>query len=169
MRGSATLCSVDERAAELETLYREGFTRIRRGVMTVVGSWDEAGDVVQEAFAQAWRRREGFRADGTLEAWVWKIALRIAGRRVSQARRRDEIAEGIAPVLPQAERIPELAEAFAELPPRRRLLVVLRYVGGLSYAEIADVTGITEGSVAGALSKARRQLVRSLEQKGVAP
>ena len=160
---------MDDLAADLEVLYRASAARMRRGVVTLVGGWDEAGDVVQDAFAQAWRRRESFRGDGTLEAWVWRIALRTAARRGSQARRRAELGAALSPQLPSPERAPGLADAFAELPPRRRLLVVLRYVGGLSYAEIAEVTGLTEGTVAGALSKARRQLVRSLEQKGIAP
>jgi RNA polymerase sigma-70 factor (ECF subfamily) len=169
-RVSMPLSRVDSVDAELEALYPVAFARLRRSIVTLVGGWDEAADVVQDAFVQAWARRETFRGDGSLEAWVLRIALRIAARRVSQARthmRSDALVP--EPALPNAEGSPELAAAFSELPPQRRLIVVLRFVGGLSYSEIASATGLSEGTVAGAISKARRQLIRSLEQKGVAP
>jgi RNA polymerase sigma-70 factor, ECF subfamily len=133
----------------------------------MVGGWDEAGDVVQEAFARAWSRRDSYRGEGSLEAWVWRIALRIATRRAADARRREGAAAVDVPALPGETRAAKLTEAFAALPPGRRLLVVLRYVCGLSYLEIAEVTGLAEGTVAGALSKARKQLVAALEEKGV--
>jgi RNA polymerase sigma-70 factor (ECF subfamily) len=169
-RPSMPLSSVDSIDRELEALYPVAFARLRRTVVTVVGSWDEAADVVQDAFVQAWARRESFRGDGSLESWVLRIALRIAARRASQARAHAR-SDAHAPELgvPNPEAVPELAAAFRELPPQRRLIVVLRYVGGLSYAEIARATGLSEGTVAGALSKARHQLIRSLEQKGVTP
>jgi len=44
----------------------------------VVGSHDLAREVVQEAFARALRQQRRFRGDGSLEAWVWKIALNVA-------------------------------------------------------------------------------------------
>jgi RNA polymerase sigma-70 factor (ECF subfamily) len=161
---------VDSVDRELEALYPVAFARLRRSVVTLVGGWDEAADVVQDAFVQAWARRESFRSEGSLEAWVLRIALRIAARRASQSRAhlRSDLLD-LEPTLPNAEGAPELAAAFAELPPQRRLIVVLRFVGGLTYSEIASATGLSEGTVAGAISKARKQLIRSLEQKGVAP
>jgi RNA polymerase sigma-70 factor (ECF subfamily) len=154
---------------QLEQLYGSTFLRMRRSVFALVGDWEEAAEVVQDAFAQAWMQRASFRGDGSLEGWVWRVAMRLAARRGSQTRRRHALLGTLAPALPPGDRVPELLEAFAELPPRRRLLVVLRYVGGLSHAEIAEATGLRVGTVAGALSKARRQLVATLEAKGVAP
>jgi RNA polymerase sigma-70 factor (ECF subfamily) len=169
--GEMPLGDVDRVEQEIEALYEEAFGRLRRGVVTLVGSWEEAADVVQESFAQAWASRRTYRGDGTLEAWVWRIALRIAARRASRAGDTLEVQfDVLDPTLTVgASNRTELAEAFAELPPQRRLIVLLRFVGGLSYQEIAATTGLTEGTVAGALSKARRQLIRSLEAKGVRP
>ncbi len=155
--------------SEIEAVYGDAFVRMRRAVFTFVDDWEEAAEIVQDAFAQAWIERASFRREGSLEAWIWRIALRRAARRGGRTRRRREIIATLAPRLPPGEPVPELWEAFAELPPRRRTIVILRYVGGLSYAEIAEATGLREGTVAGALTKARRQLVAALEQRGVAP
>ena len=63
---------------------------------------------------------------------------------------------------PEPERDPELAEAVKKLPPRRRLIVFLRYFADLSYDEIADICGISEGTVGAALAHARSALAEQL-------
>jgi RNA polymerase sigma factor (sigma-70 family) len=125
-----------------------------------VGSYDEARDVVQEAFARALQARKDFRGEGSLQASVWRIALRVALER----RRRDRKtpSEPLDPSLVQPERDPEFAAALRGLPPRKRLVVFLRYFAGLSYAEIAQVGGITEGTVAATLAQARAALLEEL-------
>ena len=67
------------------------------------------------------------------------------------------------PQLANAERDPELARAIGRLPPRRRLIFVLRYLADLPYGEIAAVCGVSEGTVAAALSAARDQLRSELD------
>ncbi|MGH2932490.1 MAG: RNA polymerase sigma factor, partial [Gaiellaceae bacterium] len=67
----------------------------------------------------------------------------------------------------ESERDPELAAALRRLPPRKRLVVFLRYFADLSYAEIAEVGGISEGTVAAALSQARAALLEHLSAKEV--
>jgi RNA polymerase sigma factor (sigma-70 family) len=65
------------------------------------------------------------------------------------------------------ERDPELAAALRELPPRRRLIVFLRYFADLSYSEIAAVCEISEGTVAASLAQARADLLEALERDEV--
>lgn len=69
---------VDAVTEELERLYRERFGAYRNALAPIVGSYEEARDVVQEAFARALRARRDFRGTGLLQAWVWRIALRTA-------------------------------------------------------------------------------------------
>lgn len=69
---------VDERAEAIEALYRERYGRYRDAVATITGDGESARDVVQEAFARALRKRRSFRGEGSLEARVWRIALRTA-------------------------------------------------------------------------------------------
>jgi len=131
---------VDERARAIEQLYRRRYVEFRNGLATLTGSYDSARDAVQEAFARALRRRKTYRGEGSLEAWVWKIAVRTALERRQQPA--TAVLNGsLDPIVVEAERDPELADALRALPPRRRLIVFLRYFADLSYAEIADLCG----------------------------
>ena len=152
------------RVSEIETVYRERYSAFRQTIATIAGSSDEARDVVQDAFAEALRRRTSFRGEGPLEGWIWRIALRLAF-----ARRRGEAGLPLVQVgeseIPDPEADPELADAVKQLAPRRRLVVFLRYFGDLSYAEIAEVCGISEGTVAATLAQAHNELGAALEQR----
>jgi RNA polymerase sigma-70 factor (ECF subfamily) len=149
-------------AREIEELYRRRYPAFRGGVATLTGSYDSARDVVQEAFAQALRDRRQFRGDGSLEAWIWRIAFRTALRSRSDPTT-EELAEASSP--PSPERDPELAEAIRNLPPRRRLVLFLRYFADLSYAEISLLLEIREGTVAATLAHAHADLEGALTEK----
>jgi RNA polymerase sigma factor (sigma-70 family) len=97
---------------------------------------------------------------------VWKIAYRLA----LEERRKgaSPLGDHAEPELPQPQRDPELASALRRLPPRRRLIVFLRYFGDFSYAEIAEACDVSEGTVAAALAQARAELRASLEPEGAA-
>jgi RNA polymerase sigma-70 factor (ECF subfamily) len=152
---------VDRRAEAIETLYRERYRRFRDGVATITGDYDSARDVVQETFARALRKRRSFRGEGSLEAWVWRIALRTARehvRRVPGASLNGSLEAALA----EPERDPVLAEALRALPPKRRLIVFLRYFADLSYAQIAELCGVSEGTVGATLAQARAALENEL-------
>jgi RNA polymerase sigma-70 factor (ECF subfamily) len=142
--------------SDLEDLYRRRQGAFQVMLAAVTGNIDGARDVVQEAFARALQKQDGFRGDGSLEAWVWRIAFRVAvGSKGSQELSVNEVPE-VAFV--DEGRDPTLAAAVRELPPQRRIAIFLRYYGDLSYAEIGEVLGIAEGTVAATLSKAHEQL-----------
>jgi RNA polymerase sigma-70 factor, ECF subfamily len=156
---------VDAKTEALEQLYRERYIAFRNGLAPIVGSYEEARDVVQEAFARALRSRADFRGEGSLQARVWQIALRVALER--RRRGRETPSELLDPQLIERERDQELSKALRRLPPRKRLVVFLRYFADLSYAEIAEVTGISEGTVAATLSQARAALMEQLSVEGL--
>lgn len=143
---------------EIEALYRERYRAFRNGLLPLAGTSERAHDAVQEAFVRALRRRDEFRGEGSLEGWVWRIALRVAlaSRRERQGVSLEE-AFGLAEI-PHPERDPELAEALLRLPPRRRLVVFLRYFADLQYDQIAEVCEISEGTVAATLAQAHGEL-----------
>jgi RNA polymerase sigma factor (sigma-70 family) len=156
---------VDERAEAIEGLYRERYGRFRDAVATITGDHESARDVVQETFARALRSRRAFRGEGSLEAWVWRIALRTAREHLRRVR--GASLNGVVPAaLMDAERDPALAEAVRRLPPQRRLIVFLRYFADLSYTQIAEVCGVSEGTVGATLAQARSALEEELRTKG---
>jgi RNA polymerase sigma factor (sigma-70 family) len=157
---------MDERTRALEHLYRNRYVAFRNTLATVTGSHESSRDVVQETFARAIRKRRSYRGDGSLEAWVWRIAFRTALEQ-KHARHGEATANGsLDPVLTEPERDPDLAAAVRLLPPRKRLIVFLRYFADLSYAEIAEALGISEGTVAATLSQARAALAATLDPEG---
>ena len=158
---------VDEKTDALEQLYRERYRTFRDVLAGIVGSHDLARDVVQEAFARAVRERRRFRGEGSLEAWVWKIAVNVAlKQRRSLVHEQELAAEPAAEAGPSD---PAVREAVLALPPRRRLVIFLRYFADLSYREIAEVVGVSEGTVAATLSQAHRDLAKRLERERVRP
>ena len=154
---------MDDRERAIERLYRDRFVGYCDALASVTGSYDGARDAVQEAFARALRRRRQLRRTESLAPWIWKIALRIA---IESKRRERTVSDGGGPALPRPERDPELADAVAALPPRRRLIVFLRYFADFSYAEIAEACDVSEGTVAAALAQAHAALRESLTAEG---
>jgi RNA polymerase sigma factor (sigma-70 family) len=159
----------DPRRTELEALYRERYAGFRAALASVVGSYDEARDVVQDAFAAALADIGSFRGEGTLEAWVMRIGLRLAIRRRNRREGGTAIEEAWAvAALVEPDRDPALACAIRQLSERRRLVVFLHYYADLSYASIGELAGISEGTVAATLAQARTALRAAMERKEVA-
>ena len=151
---------VAARAEDIEELYRRRYRRFRETVATITGSYESARDVVQEAFARALRRRETFRGEGSLEAWVWQIAIRTA---LEQRHDRRLVSlDAIDPMPVEHDGDLALTAVLRQLPPRRRLMVFLRYFADLSYADIARVCGVSEGTVGAALTQARAALEQAI-------
>ena len=147
------------RRRDIAELYERRYVGFRNALAAVTGSYDSAADLVQEAFAVALRSRRSFRGDGAPEAWVWKIALRLALREQQRQRRNESADEsplgGLHADLPEPDRDPAVATAIRSLPPRRRLIVFLHYFADLPYAQIAEICEVSEGTVAATLAQAR--------------
>lgn len=158
----------DERMAAIEAVYSARFPYFVRVAVAIVGDRDTAMQVVQDAFANVIQARRGFRAEGPLEAWIWRVVVRCA-RRAAQER-----AIG---GLPDELRVSEnggpsgefaaLRTAIAVLPERQRLVVFLRYYADLDYAQIAHVLGVKVGTVSASLHAAHRSLRATLDAEEV--
>lgn len=150
----------------IEDVYNRRYAGFHRGVAALVGA-DLAHDAVQEGFARALRRRKQFTGAGTLDGWIWRIVVRTA---LDMRRARGRAAAPSLELAPEAsERDPELAAAIRALPPRRRLVVFLRYYADLSYDEIADGYGLKPGTVAATLAHAHSDLRELLSPGEVSP
>jgi RNA polymerase sigma-70 factor, ECF subfamily len=148
--------------AAIEGLYRERFPAFLLSVTALLRDGDAALDVVQHAFALALAGSETFRNEGSLESWVWRIVLNVAQDELrSQKRQRSRLMER-----PYAldEQDDDLRAKLRALPERQRLAIFLRYYADMSYAQIAEVLGITTGTVAASLNAAHRSLRGDLEE-----
>ena len=158
----STLYSEVDVVEALEQLYRNRYARFEGVLVTLTHDREAARDLVQEAFAVALARRRQYRGEGSLEGWVWKIALRLAARRRKASE--TPLADALDPALPNQEGDPALAGALRRLPPRRRLFVFLRYFADLSYDEIAEACDVSRGTVAATLAQARDELEAELRE-----
>jgi RNA polymerase sigma factor (sigma-70 family) len=149
-------------ADEIERVYTRRYEPFRRAVSVLIGE-ERSHDVVQEAFAKALAKRRQFRR-GSLEAWIWRIVLHQA---YDLGRRPVELLErNVDGALVASDRDATVAAAVRRLPPRRRLIVFLRYFADLSYEQIAELLGISAGTVGAALAQAHDELRRELQTEG---
>lgn len=118
---------------------------VLRFLMALVGR-QEAQDCFQETFLAALRAYPKLRDASNLRAWLLTIAHRKAMDH-HRARRRGAEPVGSIPdraATPAPEPEPALWEAVRSLPPKQRTAIVGRYVGDLSYRDVARIAGGTE-------------------------
>lgn len=173
--------------AAFRHLYDRYHLKIFRLVRSMVGSPEDAWDIVQEAFVRAFRSLKSFKGQSSFYTWLYRIALNVTtDYRRRQARRRqnrptqslsDLEAEGRQIAAPEGETPDntlyrkELAElvrrALDTLSEEHRQVMVLREINGLSYGEIAEVTGASLGTVMSRLHYARRKVAEILRRWNV--
>lgn len=128
-----------------------------RIALGIVGDPDLAADVVQEALLKAFRGLDGFRGEARFRSWMLTIVVHEARGAVRRRGRRGETGLDDAGVLADDGDDParvatirseaERARAcLARLPEKQRLAVALRIDEGLSFKEVAEVSGSTEGA-----------------------
>lgn len=159
----------DERAASL--LVERHADAVGRYASSL-GVREQVQEVVQDTFVRAFGSIDGFRGDSSLRTWLFTIARRlVADTRRAEKRKRDgaDLAEGDASTEYDAldqliadESRQRMHEAIGRLSPTQREVFVLRVSEGLSYKEIAEVVGTTEGAARVHYHNALRQVKESL-------
>lgn len=152
--------------------------RLYHAIVHVVGSREDARDLVQEAFLQAFSRLKSFQGASAFYTWLYRIAFNMS---LSWKRRqrpkfsidhaRDEagdepIDHGARPeqVLDQQERARQVRRALAALNDEHRRVLVLREMEGASYETIAEILDIPIGTVRSRLHRARLELREVLRE-----
>jgi RNA polymerase sigma-70 factor (sigma-E family) len=153
----------------LADLYRDHRMRMVRLAVLLVDDPSTAEDVVQEAFTGLHRHWAGLRDEAAAVAYL-RTAV-VNGSR-SVLRRRRTARDYVPPHQVNARSAESLAmlsaehaavvDALGTLPPRQREVLVLRYYGGMSEAEIADATGISRGTVKSTASRALDAVQRAM-------
>jgi RNA polymerase sigma-70 factor (ECF subfamily) len=184
----ARLVARDESAFnELVITYQR---RVFALVFRMLGRRDEAEDLAQEVFVQVFKAIDQFRGDSKLSTWIYRIAVNLCKNRTKYLSRRhandQDDVDAMADRLPFSaakgvsvggiSRPDELVEgmqlevvvkrAIAQIEPEFREVLILRDVEDMSYEEIAEVTGLADGTVKSRIHRARAQL-RTLVEKAM--
>lgn len=133
----------------------------------------DAEDVVQEVFLTAWRRLPEIREDAAFAGWLYRSATNRCLNVLRARRPRTDVDIDLtestwAPGQPEraaetGAAITALTAALHELTPQQRAAWLLREVHGRSYAEIADVLGVSVTAVRGRIARSRADLAEAMQ------
>ena len=160
----------DERAFSI--IVRAYETPVYNYVLRLVGDRTLAEDLTQEVFLRVFQGLPSFSLRCRFTTWLFQVTknrvldeLRASERRPRAVATLDELPhlEVLDAPVERVEAIDAVWRAVNELSVDLKMALLLRDVVGLSYAEIAEVMGVAEGTVAAALAQAKAELGRSLE------
>jgi RNA polymerase sigma-70 factor (ECF subfamily) len=130
---------------------------VYRLVLGILGDADDAADATQETFLRAIGALGRFRGESRFRTWLLTIAVNAArGMHRKRERRREKPLDEAADVpaalrdgadaVGEAEEVERVRRLLARLPEKQRLAVQLRTQEGLSFKEVADIIGSSEGA-----------------------
>ena len=153
-----------------------------------LGDYQEANDCAQETFIKVFKSLKKFRFESAFSTWLYRIAMNTCKNRLkssayrwkkktvplenpegsnggnfSSAIRNDSTSPVIE--LEKKERLMLIQQSINSLPEEQKRLVVLRDIQGLSYDEIADISGLNLGTVKSRLARGRLELRNKLKGK----
>jgi RNA polymerase sigma-70 factor (ECF subfamily) len=132
-----------------------------------------ADDVTQQIFLKLFTAIRQFRGDSEFTTWLYRLVVNAC---LDERRRRRKLlpwGETVAMTKPSEKKPQEkqyarrevsaaVQQAIGELKPKFRLPILLKYIEGLSYEEIASVMGCSKGTVASRLNRGHSQLAKRL-------
>lgn len=151
-----------EKDAEFDEFVLARAGHLRRVAFLVIHDWQLAEDVVQDALVKvylAWPRIR----PASLEAYVRRAVINTAISATRKARR--EVPSGHVPDTAVDDDLAldaGVCRVLSVLPPRQRAVVALRFLDDLAVAEVAEILGISEGSVKSQTSRGLSVLRRAL-------
>ncbi|HEY3283554.1 MAG TPA: sigma-70 family RNA polymerase sigma factor [Armatimonadota bacterium] len=170
-------------AEAFEELFQRYHKAIYNIVYRLLGNPEDASDLTQDAFVNAFRALKSLRDPGIFYPWVRQIAVNLSRNQHKRATRvrvhslddttRTEEGEQLSRELPDwspgpSEELEDrelqerIAEAIATLSPDHRAVVTLHHLEDVPVAEVADMLGISVGTVKSRLARARDRLARRL-------
>jgi len=176
-------------AVAFDRLYRDHVDRIYRFAQRLCGQVEDAQDLVQDTFLNAYRGLEGFRGDAQVSTWLYRIAaracLRLRRKRKGEPGRELSLEEfiptsegefrlqvptdGLTPeeALENKELKRALHQAIQKLPNKYRVVLVLRDMEELTAKEVGTIMGLNERAVKSRLHRARLFVRRELSARGI--
>jgi RNA polymerase sigma-70 factor (ECF subfamily) len=144
----------------------------------ITGSYEDACEVVQDAFLSGYRNLDGFRGTSRFSTWLCSIVINLSKNRITKMKTENrheqyslddpaetddgrvgrEVSSGEPSVLNKLEReevIKRVQDCIGGLEHEFREVIVLRDIQGFSYDEVAEILNIAEGTVKSRLFRAR--------------
>jgi len=148
-----------------DALFRREFGPIARTAYLVVGDWEVAREIAQDAFVQAlrhWQTVQGMESPG---GWVRRVAIRDAVR----SRRRRTHGRSLEVERARSTHEPvsslDVRIGLLRLPARQRAAIALHYLDDRPVAEIASLLGCSSGTVKTHLARGRQALAKILGEE----
>ncbi len=167
--------------AAFSRLVEDHSALVYRVALRMLGS-DDAQDASQEVWVRAWRNIGKFRGESAFGTWLYRITVNtcLSFRRKRSRRDEREVGEQ-TPYLPEppggdadpeaealsAERRAEIEAALSTVRAEHRAALVLRHMEGLSYAEIAEVLEVPDGTAKGWVSRGRAAMLLAMSREGL--
>ena len=165
----------------------EAFTKLVRAYSSLVyrvalrmlGD-EDAQDASQEVWVRVWRNIKSFRGESAFSTWLYRITMNTClSIRQRESRREEWEYSEEMPYLPEppggdadpetaalsAERRDEIQAALQHVRAEHRAALVLRHMEGLSYAEIAEVLEVPDGTAKGWVSRGRAAMLVALAEE----
>ena len=184
VHAAATLRTADSAATEIEPvvraaqagdftafgrIYREHVGRVYALCIRLSADRVFAEQLTQDAFVRAWERIATYRGESSFAAWLRRLTINVvmAERRAATRRSRrvvttDDETLALAPLDRSDDADIDLERAIARLPESARTVFVLHAIEGYRHDEIAELTGVAEGTSRAHLHRAREILKKEL-------
>jgi RNA polymerase sigma-70 factor (family 1) len=164
------------KSSEFKLLVMPHSTRLYRMAFRLMGSREEAEDIVQEVYVKLWGMRRDLPNYNSIEALCIRITRNLC---LDQLRRRkvnlealkaekhkqQEYTDSPAEKLEKKEEEKIIHSLIAELPEPQRSLVHLRHLEGKEYEEIAEMVNMNVNAIRVSISRARKQMREMLQKK----
>lgn len=168
--------SGDRKAFEL--LVQKYEKKLYNVAYRIVGDPEDAMDATQSTFVKAFEKLHTFDPKYRFFSWVYRILLNESLTMVHQKKRfepwESDVVDGRSASSPspsetfdETEINQQIQKAMRVLKPDYRVVIVLKHFHGMSYREMAEITGVPEKTVKSRLFTARQQLKDILEEQGI--
>lgn len=168
-----------------EALVTQHQKKIFTLTLRMTGNRQDAEDLAQEAFLNAWRGLANFQGDSSFSTWVYRLASNACIDHIRSQKRRREVLEtaalenedGEAIHLPDSTFDPQqqlekqeirqaVEDGLAVLSDDHRKILVMRAISGMSYQEIGDILMLDAGTVKSRIARARGAMRKILLEQG---
>jgi RNA polymerase sigma-70 factor, ECF subfamily len=165
-------CQTGEMSA-FEELVSRYHQKVYMVILGLLRNRDDALEVAQETFFRAYRKIDSFQGGSSFYTWIYRIAVNLAIDAQRRQKRnpldfresmdgllesQDEMARDPFADVHDKELRQNLISAINDLTPEHKAVIVLRTIEGLSYKDIGEILGCSEGTVMSRLHYARKKL-----------